>query len=102
MNANRKLIIERWQDETALSRFKMIAPLCDETIDPAKRVLRERTFAVEDGRSEVVHVETLANAAPRLEHQAITPAMRMLGMCRLWPADAPTAPADGLQEETFT
>ena len=38
MNANSKLVVQRWQDETALSRFKMIAPLCDGAIDPAKRV----------------------------------------------------------------
>ncbi len=45
MNANRKLIIQRWQDETALSRFKMIAPLCDETIDQAKRVQMRKEIA---------------------------------------------------------
>ena len=38
MNTNRKLIVERWQEDAALNRFKMIAPLCDETIDQAKRV----------------------------------------------------------------
>lgn len=45
MNANRKLIIERWQDEAALERFKMIAPLCDETIDEAKRVQLRKEIA---------------------------------------------------------
>ena len=49
MNANRKLIIQRWQDETALNRFKMIAPLCDETIDQAKRIqLRKEIAAAND------------------------------------------------------
>lgn len=45
MNANRKLVVQRWQDETALSRFKMIAPLCDETIDQAKRVQLRKEIA---------------------------------------------------------
>ena len=49
MNANSKLMIQRWQDETALSRFKMIAALCDETIDPAKRIqLRKEIAAAND------------------------------------------------------
>ena len=48
MNANKKLVIERWQDNAALSRFRMIAPLCDETIDHAKRVqLRIEAFVNE-------------------------------------------------------
>ena len=46
MNANSKLIIRRWQDETALNRFKMIAPLCDETIDQAKRVQLRKEIAL--------------------------------------------------------
>ena len=49
MNANKKLIIERWQDNTALDRFRMIAPLCDETIDTAKRIkLRKEIAATHD------------------------------------------------------
>ena len=49
MNANSKLMIQRWQDETALGRFKMIAPLCDETIDQAKRIqLRKEIAAAND------------------------------------------------------
>ena len=49
MNANSKLMIQRWQDETALIRFKMIAPLCDETIDHAKRIqLRKEIAAAND------------------------------------------------------
>ena len=46
MNANSKLINQRWQDETALSRFKMIAPLCDGTIDQAKRVQLRKEIAL--------------------------------------------------------
>ena len=42
MNVNSKLIIQRRQDETSLSRFKMIAPLCDENIDRAKRIQLRR------------------------------------------------------------
>ena len=45
MNANSKLMIRRWQDETALSRFKMIAPLCNEGIDQAKRVQLRKEIA---------------------------------------------------------
>ena len=45
MNANSKLIIQRWQDETALSRFRMIAPLSDETIDQARRVQLRKEIA---------------------------------------------------------
>ena len=45
MNANSKLIIGRWQDETALARFQMIAPLCDETIDQAKRIQLRKEIA---------------------------------------------------------
>lgn len=37
MNANKNLMIRR-QDETALERFQMIAPLLEDTLDPAKRV----------------------------------------------------------------
>ena len=45
VNANSKLMIRRWQDETALSRFKMIAPLCNEGIDQAKRVQLRKEIA---------------------------------------------------------
>lgn len=45
MNANSKLVVRRWQDETALSRFKMIAPLCDGAIDQAKRVQLRKEIA---------------------------------------------------------
>lgn len=45
MNANRNLIIKRWQEETALSRFQMIAPLTDQTIDEAKRIELRREIA---------------------------------------------------------
>lgn len=38
MNTNRNLTVQRWQDESALSRFQMIAPLTDESLDHAKRV----------------------------------------------------------------
>ncbi len=45
MNANSKLIIERWQEDAALTRFKMIAPLCDETLDHAKRIQLRKEIA---------------------------------------------------------
>lgn len=49
MNANRNLIVERWQDDAALQRFRMIAPLVDEHLDHAKRVqLRKEIAAAND------------------------------------------------------
>ena len=45
MNANKNLIIKRWQDDAALERFRMIAPLTDETIDPARRVQLRKEIA---------------------------------------------------------
>lgn len=52
MNTNKNLTIRRWQDETALSRFQLIAPLQDETLDPAKRILLRREIASRSGLSE--------------------------------------------------
>jgi len=37
MNKNKNLIIQQWQEEKALERFQMIAPMMDETLDPAKK-----------------------------------------------------------------
>lgn len=51
MNANKNLIIERWQDEAALGRFKMIAPLADESLDHAKRVQLRKEIAEANGIS---------------------------------------------------
>ena len=51
MNANSNLMIERWQDDTALSRFRMIAPLADETIDQAKRIQLRKKIAADNGLS---------------------------------------------------
>ena len=51
MNANSKLIRERWQDEAALRRFQMVAPLCDESIDPAKRVQLRKDIAAANALS---------------------------------------------------
>ena len=51
MNANSNLIIERWQDDAALDRFRMIAPLTDETIDQAKRVELRKEIAAANGLS---------------------------------------------------
>lgn len=52
MNTNRTLFIQKWQDETALKRFQMIAPLQDETLDPAKRLLLRREIAISHDVSE--------------------------------------------------
>ena len=51
MNANRNLI-RSWQDDTALERFQMIAPLLDEDLDPAKRIQLRRQTAEQNGLSE--------------------------------------------------
>ena len=45
MNANKDLIVGRWQEDTALRRFKMIAPLTDEGLDQAKRVMLRHKIA---------------------------------------------------------
>ena len=48
MNANKDRITERWQEEAALQRFRMIAPLVDETLDHAKRVELRKRIAIEN------------------------------------------------------
>lgn len=45
MNTNRNLMIQHWQEEAALSRFQIIAPLTDETLDHAKRVKLRQEIA---------------------------------------------------------
>ena len=44
--------ITRWQDQTALERFQMIAPLIGEGLDPAKRAELRRQAAQRNGISE--------------------------------------------------
>ena len=44
--------ITRWQDQTALERFQMIAPLIGEGLDPAKRSELRRQAAQRNGISE--------------------------------------------------
>ena len=51
MNANRKLL-RSWQDEAALERFQIIAPLLDEGLDPAKRIQLRRQAASQHGLSD--------------------------------------------------
>ena len=51
MNANRNLV-RNWQDDAALERFQMIAPLLDEDLDPAKRIQLRRQTAEQNGLSE--------------------------------------------------
>ena len=51
MNVNKIKIIERWQEEAALHRFRMIAPLVDETLDHAKRVKLRKKIANENDLS---------------------------------------------------
>lgn len=45
MNKNKTLIIQQWQDDTALERFQMIAPLLDDSLDHAKRVQLRQQIA---------------------------------------------------------
>jgi hypothetical protein len=52
MNKNKNQIITRWQDETALNRFQMIAPLQNESLDSAKRIFLRRRIAAENNLSE--------------------------------------------------
>lgn len=51
MNADRNLIIEHWQEDAALERFRMIAPLADESLDQAKRVQLRHEIAAKNGLS---------------------------------------------------
>lgn len=58
MNANKDLIVGRWQEDTALQRFKMIAPLTDEGLDQAKRVMLRHKIAEDNQLSYDVGVES--------------------------------------------
>lgn len=52
MNTNKNLITTKWQDETALDRYQLIAPLLDETLDDASRIELRRRIAKNNGLSE--------------------------------------------------
>ena len=51
MNNNKKLITT-WQDEQALQRLQLIAPLQDEALDPAARLAMRKRIAFNNGLSE--------------------------------------------------
>ena len=51
MNVNKNLVIQRWQEETALERFRIIAPLTDEDLDHSKRVQLRKEIAESSGLS---------------------------------------------------
>lgn len=51
MNASKNLTTQKWQDETALERFRKIAPLVDQSLDPAKRVHLRQQIADQNGLS---------------------------------------------------
>lgn len=51
MNRNNKLIT-KWQDEQALQRFQLIAPLQDESLDPDKKLVLRRRIAAENNLSD--------------------------------------------------
>lgn len=44
--------VTQWQDETALERFKLISPLLDSALDPAKRAQLRQEIARNNGISE--------------------------------------------------
>ena len=47
MNTNRSLMIQHWQDDTALERFQMISRLVDTSLDPTKRVQLRHEIAAQ-------------------------------------------------------
>lgn len=51
MSTNRNLLIQQWQDDTALARFQMIAPLMDDSLDHAKRIQLRHQIATENDLS---------------------------------------------------
>ena len=51
MNNNKKLITT-WQDEQALQKLQLIAPLQDEVLDPAARLAMRKRIAFNSGLSE--------------------------------------------------
>lgn len=51
MNTKEGFRIRQWQDESALERFRMISPLLEETLDPAKRVQLRHELADRYGLS---------------------------------------------------
>ncbi len=51
MNSKKDLFIQHWQEETALERFRMIAPLTEESLDHSKRVQLRREIAGKNGLS---------------------------------------------------
>ena len=40
---------KKWQEDAALERFRLIAPLLDETLDPAKRLMLRKEIAGSNG-----------------------------------------------------
>ena len=51
MNPKKTFVIRQWQDDTALERFQMIAPLLDDSLDHPKRVQLRRQIADRNGLS---------------------------------------------------
>ena len=51
MNQNKNLIVKKWQDDIALEKFQMIAPLTDKSLDPAKRIQLRREIALQNDLS---------------------------------------------------
>ena len=51
MYKKENLEIRKWQDESALDRFQMIAPLTDPSLDHAKKVKLRHEIAEQNGLS---------------------------------------------------
>lgn len=51
MNENKKLST-KWQDNTALQRFQIIAPLLNDTLDSAALLRMRKQIAFDSGLSE--------------------------------------------------
>ena len=48
---NKNLMVQQWQEESALARFQMIAPLADTSLDHAKRVKLRHEIAEQNNLS---------------------------------------------------
>ena len=59
----------KWQEEQALQRYQLIAPLLDESLDNAKRIQMREAVAEQNGLSP----RTLYTAMKRLTEKAGSP-----------------------------
>ena len=73
--------ITRWQDQTALERFQMIAPLIGEELDPAKRAELRRQAAKRNGISERT-LRRYEAAYQKAQFEGLKPATRIADKIR--------------------